>query len=119
MGVSKTNGREGKMTNLHNRGAAEKSYTYRGYRFYVANNGMYDSIFIENPDYDDTEFVDELPAELIRFSSVRHAIYNAYVNLGDMWIGTICRMLQSDAPLKQLMAIENIMNKYNMSIWHY
>lgn len=80
-----------------------KIYTYKGYKFYIDDN----TIIIEDPEgY--SEYVEELPANLISNSEVRKAIYLAYTNFGDTYIDTILDILREQASDKTLSLIEDL-----------
>ena len=91
-------------------------YTYKGYKFYLEN----DVIVIEASDEDGAgEYIEEVPIALIHIASVRKAIYLAYVNFGDIYVGTIYKIIREQAPNKDLLKIEKIVNKNGDSIYNY
>lgn len=91
-------------------------YTYKGYKFYLED----DAIIIEAPNADSAgEYIEEVPTALIHIASVRKAIYLAYVNFGDVYVGTIYRIIREQASNKDLIKIEKIVNKNGDSIYNY
>ena len=91
-------------------------YTYKGYKFYLEDG----TIVIEAPGADGAgEYIEEVPTTLIHIASVRKAIYFAYVNFGDVYVGTIYKLIREQASNKDLIKIEKIVNKNGDSIYNY
>jgi len=86
-----------------------KVYTYKGCSIYAENG----SIYIED------ELVDEIPPSLLSNKAVREAIYLAYTNFGDTWVGTIYRIIRERASFKDLDKIERVLNEHGDSLYNY
>ena len=91
-----------------------REYTYKDCKFYIDAGSI---VIEDNSGY--SEYVDELPITLISKPVVRKAIYLAYKNFGDTYVGTICNILKEQASLDDLNSIENEFNKCGDSIYNY